>query len=155
MTRVMTLSDAMTCSLIEERSSPKPMTHDYLMKCISSGNSVGYVAELDNVIVGHVIVLFKEDSIEILSLTVDEAFRRLSIGTWLIKVVLDRLDDEYKKVVVRVPDSNLVAHIFLRDLGFMVNEIVKSKKRHGDDVYVFEQYYVKDSMDGNGNNNGG
>ena len=99
----------------------------------SSSSQSGYTARLNGRIVGFALCTGQNpDEVEIQAFAVAKEYRRNGIGRILLDKVV-RLSR--RKVIVRVDDRALDAHLFLRDRGFRAVQIERGTLS---DRYVFE-----------------
>ena len=98
-----------------------------------SATQSGFTARLNGRIVGFALCTGQNpDGVEIQAFAVEKKYRRNGIGRTLLDKVV-RLSR--RKVIVRVDDRALEAHLFLRDRGFRAVQIERGTFH---DRYVFE-----------------
>jgi ribosomal protein S18 acetylase RimI-like enzyme len=61
--------------------------------------------------------------LQIWNLVVDSKYRRMGVGTFLVKRLTEMVPEEYEGVDVFVRESNTAAHLFLKSLGFWCDTI--------------------------------
>jgi len=91
--------------------------------------------------VAYVLFLKNRDAAHLVNLVVHPDWRRQGNGTLL----LDQVKKRVKRVTAAVRDSNLSAHLFLQDNGFVAVNVMKnhfseefSEKTEREDAYAFE-----------------
>lgn len=97
-----------------------------------------YVAKEKKKVVGFIVFNDELDKfIHIENLAVHKGYRRIGIGTALVKAVLNLCSD----VQAEVRETNLSAQLFFKKLGFTAFDIVKNHYDGStEDCYVFTLY---------------
>lgn len=111
-----------------------------LLETLAYLNLEGFlVAEFKGRIVGYVIGTLRWSSIgHVISIAVDEAFRRRGIGTMLMKEVMGRLREQGAKVYrLEVRVSNVPASKLYEKLGFRKVGVIEGYYGDGESAYVF------------------
>ena len=101
--------------------------------------TLAYVAELQGEIVGVMVFERQKKFFYIGNLAVRPDMRRRKIGWQLVRSLIPRLKPEDRnRLVAEVPETNLIAQIFFRDVGFVcVRTLPHFFEDTGEDGYRF------------------
>lgn len=129
--------------------------NEFKLKNILNGKStIGLVATVMeyvdkyvyNRIVGFMIYELTDTEIIIKTLSVDAPFRRKGIGSKFINWVENKLDNKRNrnKISFTVRDSNLPCHLFLKNLKFKANKVIKNhyKSKLLPNEFYYEDGYI-------------
>ena len=131
-----------TCHRIAAEIFDQNASENLAIRSFSSSTQSGYTARLNGRIVGFALCTGQNpDGVEIQAFAVEKEHRRNGIGRTLLDKVV-RLSR--RKVIVRVDDRALDAHLFLRDHGFRAVQIERGTFH---DRYVFEGDPVPDTVE--------
>ncbi len=124
---------------IEEASFTDPYPVNILIDIYNLG--AGFlVAEHDNIIVGYIIFWIRfEDEGHIISIAVDEEYRRKDAGSQLVETALkifERYNISHIKLEVRI--SNTGAINFYKDNGFTEREVLKNYYEDYEDAVLMD-----------------
>ena len=98
-------------------------------------NCIGMVVEQGDKIVGYMVHELQAHSLEILNIQVHPEHRRSNIGTSMITKLRSKLHEKHRtKIIVRVPDTHLQAHLFFKAMGFRALKVIWSDS--GDTYYM-------------------
>ena len=122
---------------IESESFPSPYTEDDFIKCLRQRNCIAMVVEHKERVVGYVMYLLHKSSLELLSMAVDPAFRRRSIGCAMLRKLQSKVSDRRTQLTTYVIDSNLHAQLFLRANGWRATRVHREYFNNAADAYVF------------------
>ena len=105
-----------------------------------------WIYEVENSIKGYLGVQFLEEEIEILGIGVNPGSRRKKIATELMDELVTYFEkSDYRKIILEVRESNVVAQKLYKKYGF--NKISKRKKYYVDEdaeVYLKEKIYASE-----------
>ena len=105
-----------------------------------------WIYEVENSIKGYLGVQFLEEEIEILGIGVTPGSRRKKIATELMNELVTYFEkSDYRKIILEVRESNVVAQKLYKKYGF--NKISKRKKYYVDEdaeVYLKEKIYASE-----------
>jgi ribosomal protein S18 acetylase RimI-like enzyme len=90
--------------------------------------SIILIAELDKKIIGYILVDGDDDKLHIMSIAVYKKFRRLGVGTILIKNIeelIKKNKNEYKRITLNVHVENNNAIEFYKKLDFIVSKTIE------------------------------
>ncbi len=119
-----------------EAKEPDGWTEDDILRCLRHRNSIGFVAEVGDRVIGYMMYELHPSHLTALRLAIHQGFRRQGVGSRLIGKLVGKLSDCCRtSIEVDVPDGNLPAHLFLRSLGFRATAVSVEDKC---DVYRFE-----------------
>lgn len=129
---------------IEKASFPSPWEDKDFRHTLSSKGNIGFVAEINNEVVGYSIYRIEKDHessinhLSIISIAVAPHLRRNKIGFMLVLGKDGVAQLNCKKICVTVSDDNLSAHLFFRALSFEAEpKISKNFFGPGTDGYNF------------------
>lgn len=123
---------------IEEDSFEYPWNKNDFVESLRKSNTIGFVAEQNEIIIGYLIYALNKNNIEILNLAVKRDFRRNKVGTSLINKVKSKLIGNRNRSKACLIDSNLVGHLFLKSNNFKAIDIIKNKYENiNNDCYKF------------------
>ena len=125
---------------IERESFAQPWDDDDYVRCLRQPNVIGKVLEEDEEVVGYMLYELHKTSLRILRLAVDPWHRRRAVARQLIESLIHKLAPARRTVLaINVRESNLVAQLFLRRLGFTAVAIDQRFYSDTDeDAYCFE-----------------
>lgn len=114
---------------IEDESFLRPWSEDDFIRFMRERNNIGMVAEVNDQVVAYVFYRLLRSKLEIFNLAVDLRFRRHGIG----KAIADKLkaklsNDRRNRILLHVPDDNLLGQLFWKSQGFVATGV--SKKFH-------------------------
>jgi ribosomal protein S18 acetylase RimI-like enzyme len=108
--------------------------------CNLNSNGFVLVDHYDHVL-GYILYLTHDSSVEILRLGIHPYYRRKQHGTRLLNRVKYRLNSKIRKLNIVIPDTLTSGQLFLRDQGFICSKTIPSyftkSKREG---YSFTFY---------------
>ena len=121
---------------LEQEFSPKPWGPLEFAHMLMHSNCVGMVVEHDSQIIGYVIYEMLENSIKISNICVMPKFRRKGVGSQMIARIAFALPHSTRKeITLAVHESNLIAQLFFRSLGFKAVNICRAEDMK-EDIYV-------------------
>lgn len=103
---------------IENISSNSPWSKKDLITFFRQSTSIGYVATLNEKVVGYILYQSRSKKIKILNVTVDPNCRRKKIGSSLVSYLISKLGLSKNKLEICVPEENLGMHLFLKSNKF-------------------------------------
>ena len=124
---------------IENRSFKDPYPPKILIDIFNLG--AGFlVAQEDNIVVGYIIFWIRfEDEGHIISIAVDDEYRRKSVGSQLVETALKifkRYNVNIIKLEVRVSNGGAIK--FYNEMGFNKKEILKKYYEDFEDAVLME-----------------
>lgn len=125
---------------IEQKSFKDPYPVNILLDIYNLG--AGFlVAQQDNIIVGYIIFWIRfEGEGHIISIAVDENYRRKEVGSKLVDMALEifkRYNIALIKLEVRI--SNKGAIIFYKERGFIEKKVLKNYYEDYEDAVLMER----------------
>ncbi|MCX8189496.1 MAG: ribosomal protein S18-alanine N-acetyltransferase [Nitrososphaeria archaeon] len=125
-----------------ERSSFKfPYPKELFKELLSMKQTRMLVAKTDSEkIVGYILYSIKSQRCLLVSIAVVPEYRRMGVGTMLMKAFLDDVKNVVEKVELQVGCSNLEAINFYHKFGFKVNGILKNYYPDGEDALYMVKY---------------
>ena len=104
---------------IENQSFQFPWMEEDFLRCSRQMSCIGLVAEHDGQIVGFVIYELHKTRLRILNCAVAAGVRRQGVGTQMVTKLAGKLSVARRtRVTLEVCETNLIAQVFLRSLGF-------------------------------------
>lgn len=124
---------------IENTSFEEPLSEDDFIRCLRQRNCIGFVAEHEDKIVGFMIYELHRKMIYLLNVAVHTEYRRQGIGHKMLAKLDSKLSkDRGSRIESHVRDSNVPAHLWLRDFGFQAVSVVRDYYENTtDDAYLF------------------
>lgn len=90
-----------------------------LKRMLEKSSVACVVAESDDKFLGFLMYdIARVSKIKVLSLVVDEAHRRMGVGSRMMSLVTSKLNHKRNKAELSVSEYNLGAQLFLRSMGF-------------------------------------
>lgn len=129
---------------IEKASFKDPYPANVLLDIYNMG--AGFlVAQQDNIVVGYIIFWIRfEDEGHIISIAVDESYRRKAVGSRLVETamkIFKRYNIQLIKLEVRV--SNGGAIDFYKEMGFLQREVHKEYYEDQEDAVLMDMELEK------------
>lgn len=121
---------------IEEMSFSNPYEIEMLKQLFDIG--AGFlIAQISDYIVGYIIFwIKKENQGHIVSLAVDENYKRQNIGSKLMKAAIDVFKNfEIKRINLEVKTQNKEAIYFYKSIGFSCDEKILNYYENGDNAF--------------------
>lgn len=121
-----------------ERSSFKfPYPMSLFKELLSNRHTRMFVAEtVSDKIVGYILYSIKSPKCLLISVAVDPEYRRMGVGTMLMKAFLDDIKDVVEVVELQVGCNNFEAIKFYYKFGFKVTGILKGYYPDGEDAFL-------------------
>src|SRR3989304_6249466 len=120
--------------------------YEYMFYILSPLHDVFVIEDLnnENILLGYLVGIYKNDNFHILSIGVLEKFRKLSLGTKLLSHIICKLRGKYKTITLYVHTENFSAIKFYNKNGFKVQEKLVNYY-HGSlkNVKTFDAYFMK------------
>jgi ribosomal-protein-alanine N-acetyltransferase len=126
---------------IEQASFEFPWSEEDFIRCLRQRTCTGMVAKLNDEVVGFMIYELHKNRLHILSLAVEESHRRTGIGKAMVNELVGRLSpDRRNRILLEVRETNTVAQLFLRHLGFRAISMLQDfyKDTTTEDAYLFQ-----------------
>ena len=124
----------------EQESFHVPWTEDDFLHCLRQRNCIGMVAESGDHVIGHVIYELHRNRLHILNLAIHPGHRRHHVGTQIMTKLIGKLSSHRRaRITLELRESNLIAQLFLKALGFVATKVVKNYYEDtGEDAYFME-----------------
>lgn len=144
--RWMSPPDMCSVLTVENLSFPQPYTESDFRWILKQRSVAGFVAEIDNSVVGYMIYELMPRSVFLHSLAVHPDFRRVGVGSAFIKKIKQglRCSDHHRLrrcIVTDVSERNLDAHLFFKKLGFVAEEILRGYYGENSDLDAYRFRY--------------
>ncbi len=124
------------CAALDARCFPEPWSVKDFRRVLSDDACYGTIAEHNGrrgvMLAGFVVIMQSRLYTYLLDLAVAPEYRRLKVGTRLVNVAANR-----PRIVARVRDDNLEAHLFFKALGFRAMSVERGFYDGGVDAYKF------------------
>ena len=125
---------------IEQKSNRFPWSEEDFIRCLRQRNCIGMVAEHADRVVGYMIYELHKKRLHLLKFAVHPDFRRQGVGRQMMKKLIDKLAPQRRTgVTLEVPESNLPAQLFLKEMGFEAFNLLKN---FYDDQEIPEDAYL-------------
>ncbi len=120
----------------KEAFSPKNPVYDVYIY-VTYGSDL-LVADIGGKVVGYIAVMdVDRETSKVVSLAVKKEFRRMGIGTRLLKSAIERCKERgKKKVMLEVRVSNYPAQRLYKKMGFKIVDVIPNYYHDGEDAYV-------------------
>ena len=130
---------------IEKMSFSNPYDIEMLRQLFDIGTGF-LVGQISDYIVGYIIFWIKdEDQGHIISLAIDNDYKRQNIGSELVKVAIDTLKKfDIKRINLEVRTQNKEAIYFYRSIGFNCDEKILNYYENGDNAFKMSFKYSGD-----------
>ena len=142
--RFTTPRDIPYLAALERASSADGFTDKEIRNALRDRNTIGRVAEaMGGHVCGHVLYTLVPMRLIVLSLTVAPWARRKGVATQIVQVLKRNLvKTKRTHIVATVPDTELGAHLFLRDQEFLCVGVLR-----GGEFDEYEFMYVADDAE--------
>ncbi|MCS7116792.1 MAG: ribosomal protein S18-alanine N-acetyltransferase [Nitrososphaerota archaeon] len=127
---------------IERSSFDQPYDLSIFIYYLTNESERFLVAEEDDYVVGYIISSILNDVGLIISLAVDERWRRKGVGTKLLEMALQHLSNRVKRVELQVRVSNESAIQFYRRFGFRIKKRIERYYLDGEDAYLMVKDFI-------------
>ena len=118
-----------------EEKRPGSWSRENFTPVFRWGNTTGWVAEIGDVIVGHLVFSSGPQGLTLLNVAVAPYWRRQGIA----RTMLQKLDEKHPaRIEATVPESNLTAQMLLRNAGYKAVRVLRDQFG-GEDGYVMER----------------
>ncbi|MEM2211112.1 MAG: ribosomal protein S18-alanine N-acetyltransferase [Nitrososphaerales archaeon] len=121
---------------IERTSFNQPYDRNVFIYYLMNESERFLVAEVNNFVVGYIISSILNNVGLIISLAVDNKWRRKGIGKKLLEVAFQQLSNKVKRVELQVRVSNESALRFYLNFGFKIEKRIKEYYPDGEDAYL-------------------
>lgn len=112
------------------------LNKNFLIKFISRKNSICYVLEFGNKIVGFVFFKFYENSIKINKIAIKEEFRKKGFASLLLSKIKSKVNNKRNVIFAFVSEWDLDSQLFFKKSNFFaVSEMV-----HNDEIFLKFSY---------------
>jgi ribosomal-protein-alanine N-acetyltransferase len=111
---------------IERQGFEFPWSEDDFIRCLRQRNCIGMVAEHDERIVGFMIYELHRTKLHLLNFAVSAEARRRGAGQQMMNKLIAKLSTQRRtRVQLEVRETNLVAQLFFRELGFRAISVLR------------------------------
>ncbi|MGQ9543298.1 MAG: ribosomal protein S18-alanine N-acetyltransferase [Candidatus Bathyarchaeia archaeon] len=123
---------------IEYRSFKNPFPKNYILELSRAFPRTFLVAELGNQVIGYLVASVSGEQAHIISIAVDEKFRRRHVGTYLLKTLIKILKVmKVREVALEVRLDNAGAKILYEKFGFEAVRYLKGYYEDGGDALIY------------------
>lgn len=140
--RQFSLSDLNEIQKIEKTSFPSRIAYskNYFRKIYQKFPKCFIVAKEGKKILGYAIGQLRKFSGELISIAVNEKWRRKKIGTKLLKFVLAEFKKmKARRIMIQVREGNAAAVVFYRKFGFRILKKLRNYYRNGDNAFLMKK----------------
>ncbi|MBS7651324.1 ribosomal protein S18-alanine N-acetyltransferase [Candidatus Bathyarchaeota archaeon] len=123
---------------IEYRSFSNPFPEEYLIELFRMFPETFLVAELDGQTVGYLVASVSGRRAHIISLAVDEKFRRRHVGSILLQTLIDNLKaNGVEEILLEVRLDNIAARRLYEKFGFEATGNLRGYYEDGRDAALY------------------
>ncbi len=95
------------------------------------------VADIGAMVVGYVVLVYREEEAKIMSIAVKKEFRRRGIGKMLLREAIKKAREKgAKRLLLEVRVSNVAAQELYKKFGFRVAGVIESYYSDGESAYL-------------------
>ena len=128
---------------IEQVSFEFPWSEADFIRCLRQRNTIGFVAERAEEVVGLSIYSLHSNRIALLNFAVDPWHRRRGVGRAMIDNLTGKLSAERRRRIgVTIRERNLPGQLFLQAMGFRASQIVRAPYEDTDEDGIVFRYQV-------------
>jgi [ribosomal protein S18]-alanine N-acetyltransferase len=123
---------------IESQSFEFPWDESDFLKCLRQRNSIGMVAEYDEIVRGYMVYELHKDRMHLLNFAVDPRFRRQGIGSAMVSKLKSKLQGTKRnRMTLEIRETNLSGQLFFRANGFSAIKVLRDYWEDStEDAYV-------------------
>ena len=126
---------------IEQESFEFPWTEEDYLRCLSSRNCIGMVAEYHSQVAGYMIYELGKNKIQLLNMATARQFRHCGVATQMIAKLTGKLSLQRRtRITFEIRETNLPAQLFFRSVGFRATQILKNYYEEMQEDAYFMQY---------------
>jgi ribosomal-protein-alanine N-acetyltransferase len=133
-------SDLNRVVLIANSLFTEQYTLDFFLHMWEIAPDTFLVAECHREVIGFILAVNNDiDSARILMLSITQGHQGKGIGSSLLRMLLERMDYQVKKISLEVRMDNTPAILFYRHHGFQITGYLKHFYSDGSDGYLMEK----------------
>lgn len=142
--RWMIRRDLPTVLSIDQANFRAEWTEEDFIRCLRQRNCIGMVSEVNDQVVGYMIYELHSSRIHLLRFAVCSKMHRTKIGTAMVEKLISKLSsDRRNRILLEVPESNLVAQQFFRNRGFRAISVLQEYCGDtSEDAYLMQYRFV-------------
>ena len=108
-----------------------------------SGIALGWLRSHDDRVVGFMVYELQKTRLHILNFAVAPGFRRLAVGTQMVRKLIGKLSPQRRtRIVLEVRETNLAAQLFFRESGFRAVSVLHGFYEDSpEDAYLMQYRY--------------
>ncbi len=126
---------------IERDCFTDPWSESDFVNCLRQRNTVGMVAEHDEKVVGYMVYELNKNDLHLLNIAVHPGMRRQIIGAAMVQKLITKLSQQRRRrIICEVRESNLLAQLFFKSLGFVCVELLREFYDETDEPALRFQY---------------
>jgi ribosomal-protein-alanine N-acetyltransferase len=111
---------------IEDESFEFPWLEEDFIRCLRERNCIGKVAEHEDRVVGVMVYELHDTRIHLLNFAVASDYRRRGVGSQMAAELIAKLSSQRRsRIVVEVPETNLAGQLWLREMGFRADAVLR------------------------------
>jgi ribosomal-protein-alanine N-acetyltransferase len=128
---------------IENEVFEYPWSEEDYRTYLKQRNVISMVIEVDDLVVGFMVYELHKTHLNIPNFAITESYQRQGLGTKMIDKLKGKLDNNRRNhLIMEVRDSNIAAHLFLKNNDFKAVKIVRDAYEDClDDMYIFRYNY--------------
>jgi ribosomal protein S18 acetylase RimI-like enzyme len=137
--RALNESDLPNLFKLEAKSPEKGWTRKEFYKFMTKRTAAAFVATDNSNIIGYVLLEVAKPDILVRRLTIQPPYRRRKVGRSLLEYLAEQLAKiKWKRIQADIPDTNLIAHLFLRACKYRATHVIRATAGWDRDLYHFE-----------------
>ncbi len=139
--RWMSGRDMRAVTEIERLCFQKPWSTSRVTRAMRHRHTIPMVAESERlgIVVGYLMFTLRWRHVELKRIAVHPEYQRCGVGMSMIAALAGKSFRRGRsRIVLRVRDDNLAAHLFFRSCGFLCTEVLHDWYGDGLDAYWFE-----------------
>jgi [ribosomal protein S18]-alanine N-acetyltransferase len=110
---------------IDAQSFDEPFGESEFKDRLRQRNCIGMVAEIGDVVVGHIVYELHKTKLELIRLAVHDCYRRRGIGRHMLRKLCSKLaGDRRNRVTMNVDERSLAAHLWLKACDFRAVRVI-------------------------------
>ncbi len=142
--RWMIRKDMAEVLLIEQASFASHWEESDFLCCLRRRNSIGFVAEWKNRVVGFMIYELHRPRLDLLTFAVDPLFRRQRVGSQMIQKLKNKLAQQRRdEIRLLIRETNLTGQLFFRNQGFIACRVARNVYENTDEA-GYEMRFLND-----------
>lgn len=116
----------------------------YFLDLLSERGVICTVAVKGDYVVAYVVYELIAERIDTIHFEVRPEYQRTGVGTTLWNKLVEKLSNgKHRSISIRVKETDMRAHLFLKKMGAKVTKIIKNYYKQGENSHFFEFFSEK------------